>query len=99
MSAFFGTAAQGPLTTRNHAYNAVRIDINGRDAERQPTIFLPLLRGHRHHVAVKISDDPDRTRDDEEDDQHAERESQDIVCAVGGAAHMKEEDKVNADLR
>jgi hypothetical protein len=27
---FFGTAAQGPLTIRNHAYNVIRIDINGR---------------------------------------------------------------------
>jgi hypothetical protein len=27
-----------------------------------------LLHGHRHHIAVEIGDDPDRTGDDEKDD-------------------------------
>src|SRR5215471_20743433 len=54
---------------------------------------------HRHHVVVEIGDDPDRAGDDEKDDQHAEGESQNIVCAVGPAAQMQEEDEVDADLR
>jgi hypothetical protein len=61
--------------------------------------LLRLLRGHRHHVAVEIGDDPDRTGDDQKDDQNAEREGQNIVCAVRAAAQMQEENEVNADLR
>ena len=62
--------------------------------------FFWLLRGHRHdHVAVEVSDDPDRTGDDEKDDQHAKGESQNIIRAVGPAAQMQKEDEVNADLR
>jgi hypothetical protein len=57
------------------------------------------LRGHRHHIAVEIGDDPDRAGDHEKDDQHAERKGQNIVCAVRAAAQMQEEDEVNTDLR
>jgi hypothetical protein len=57
------------------------------------------LHGHRHHVAVEIGDDPDRAGDDEKDDQHAKREGQNIVCAVGPAAQMQKEDEMDADLR
>jgi len=66
---------------------------------RQMTIFLRLLWGHWHHVAVEIGDDPDRAGDDEKDDQYTEGEGQNIVCAVGAAAQMQEKDEVNADLR
>src|ERR1700751_1326791 len=51
------------------------------------------------HVAVEIGDDPDRAGDDEKDDQHAEREGQNIICAVWAAAQMQKEHEVDADLR
>ena len=35
----------------------------------------------------------------QKDDQHAEGEGQNIICAVGSAAQMQKEDEVNADLR
>ena len=61
--------------------------------------FLRLLRRHRHHVGVEVGDDPDRTGDDEKDDQHAKGESQNIIRAVGPAAQMQKEDEMDADLR
>src|SRR5262245_20673979 len=57
------------------------------------------LHGHWHHVAVEIGDDPDRADDDEKDDQHAEGEGQNIICAVWAAAQMQKENEVDADLR
>src|SRR5262249_31432199 len=50
--------------------------------------FPRSLHTHRHHVAVEIGDDPDRAGDDEKDDQHARREGQNIVRAVGPGAQM-----------
>jgi hypothetical protein len=60
---------------------------------------LRLLRGHRHHIAVEIGDDPDRAGDHEKDDQHAEGKGQNIIRAVGRATQMQKEDEVNTDLR
>jgi len=54
---------------------------------------------HRHHVAVEVGNDPDGAGDDEKDDQHAEGQSQNVIRAVGAAAQMQEEHKVDADLR
>ena len=61
--------------------------------------FPCLLHGHRHQIAIEISDDPDRTGDDEKDDQHAKRKRQNIIRAVGPAAQMQKEDEMDADLR
>ena len=58
-----------------------------------------LLRGHWHHVAIEIGNDPHRAGDDEKDDQHAKGEGENIIRAVGPAAQMQEEDEVDADLR
>jgi hypothetical protein len=73
-----------------------RLDWSGWQAIRNR--LFPLLR-HRHHVGVEIGDDPDRTGDDEKDDQHAKGESQNIIRAVGPAAQMQKEDEMDADLR
>ena len=61
-------------------------------------LFARLVHRHRHHVAVEIAHDPDGAGDDEKNDQHAEREGQDIVRAVGPAAQMQKEHEVDADL-
>src|SRR5215471_5425322 len=75
---------------------------SGTHRARPKSLMMGLLRSlpsHRHHVAVEIGDDPDRTGNDEKDDQHAEGESQNIVGAVGPGAQMQKEDEVDADLR
>jgi len=78
---------------------ALRAAITSISASARIMGLLRLLRGHRHHVGVEIGDDPDRTGDDEKDDQHAKGESQNIIRAIGAAAQMQKEDEMDADLR
>jgi hypothetical protein len=55
--------------------------------------FDLLMRRHWHHVAVEVGGDPIRAGDDQEDNQHAERQGEDIVGVVRPAAEMQKNTK------
>ena len=54
---------------------------------------------HRHHVVVQVRHDPERTREQQENNQHAEGERHDIVDVVRACRDVEEEDEVYAHLR
>jgi hypothetical protein len=87
----------GLFFSRQRYRNLLRL-IWGWFSTPSACITYLLVHRHRHHVALEIGDDPDRAGDDEKDDQHAEREGQNVVRAVRASAQMQKEDQVNADL-
>ena len=48
---------------------------------------------------VQICHDPERTGEEQQDDQHAKGKRQDVVDVVWTGRDLEEEDKVNAHLR
>ena len=54
---------------------------------------------HERHVVVQMRHDPERTGEEQQNDQHAEGKRHDIVDVVRTGRDVEEEDEVNAHLR
>src|SRR5271156_4356584 len=54
---------------------------------------------HRHHVRIQMAHDPERTRNDERDDEDAEGKRQHVVGIVRTGTDVQKEYQVNSHLR
>ena len=54
---------------------------------------------HRHHVAIKVTHDPDRAENDEAGNENPKGEGQYVVGIVRVGGDVQEEHEVNAHLR
>ena len=80
-----------------HSLLLVRLFNHSRAATSLPLHLHDAF--HRHHVVVHVIHDPQRSDDQQEHDQHAERQRQHVVGVVRPGGDVQEEDQVNAHLR
>src|SRR6516162_486383 len=69
----------------------------GRAAKRSPLHLHHLM--HRHHVLAEVVHDPQRSADHQRDDEHAERQRQNVVGVVGSRGDVQKENQMHAHLR
>src|SRR5215204_4695543 len=89
-------SATGPGSAH---YTATRRDARGKP-ESQPGSALhlhDLIDGH--HVVIHMCHDPERTGDDQKNDQQPEGKRQNVVDVVRTGRDVEKEDEVNAHLR
>ena len=78
-----------------------RDDARRGDAARPQAVFEMHPHGSigDRHIAIHRRHDQNGAAEDQHDDQHAESEREDVVCAVRGGRDVKEENEVDAHLR